>query len=322
MTRRVTRLSRTNRIGITSTLAAGLAAAAFAPAAVAAPSSGGGTGYTGLPVIAEVKCTKGCVAEGQTAQSAGSVKVRRAGSIKVRGKNLAAVHKVLFTGGSNAGDEYIVKPSRVSPTSLSLPVAGGAKSGQIKLIDEAGRKSRASKVRIKILPRGITGNPNGQGFIWPVKGMITGVFGENRGDHMHAGIDIATSSGTPIKAAASGKITFVGSAGGYGNMTCISHGTLSSCYAHQSRFAPGAEVGSPVEQGGVIGYIGCTGNCSGPHVHFEIRQGSEANAKPLNPMDYLPEGGNASRASASTALRGHTDVGQHLPVYDFDQHGQ
>ncbi len=314
---------RTNCIAATTALGAALGLAVFAPAATAAPSAGGGTGYLAPPAIVDVKCTKGCVANTQTAQTSGSVKVRRAGKLKVRGRNLAAVHKVLFTGGKSPGDEFIVKPSRVGTTSLDVPISSGTKSGQIKLIDEAGRKSKASKVRIKILPRGIAGNPNGQGFIWPVTGMITGAFGENRGDHMHAGIDIAGPSGTPIKAAASGKTTFVGGAGGYGNFVCISHGTLSTCYAHLSRYAPGLDVDSPVEQGGIIGYTGCTGNCTGPHLHFEVRQGSGPNAKPVNPIEYLPEGGNkAARSRAAMAAASeHSDVGYSLPTYSFDEHG-
>ncbi|MDX6642267.1 MAG: hypothetical protein QOD76_229, partial [Solirubrobacteraceae bacterium] len=89
-------------------------------------------------------------------------------------------------------------------------------------------------------------------FIWPVTGPITGVFGENRGDHIHQGLDIQAGEGTPIRAADGGRVAIASSYGGYGNYTCIQHaGPLSTCYAHQS--AIGVSVGQSVSQGQVIG---------------------------------------------------------------------
>jgi murein DD-endopeptidase MepM/ murein hydrolase activator NlpD len=73
-----------------------------------------------------------------------------------------------------------------------------------------------------------------------------------------------------------------GASGGYGNFTCIQHtASLSTCYAHQSRFATSA--GASVKQGQVIGYVGCTGRCFGDHLHFETR----VNGAVVNPMNYL-----------------------------------
>ncbi|MGI8512440.1 MAG: murein hydrolase activator EnvC family protein [Solirubrobacteraceae bacterium] len=118
--------------------------------------------------------------------------------------------------------------------------------------------------------------------IWPVNGPITGVFGENRGDHIHAGLDIAAPNGTPIRAADSGTVVLAGPQGGYGNYTCVAHSSsLSTCYAHQSSFA--TSTGANVSQGEVIGYVGNTGNSSGAHLHFEVR----VNGSPVNPLSYL-----------------------------------
>jgi murein DD-endopeptidase MepM/ murein hydrolase activator NlpD len=118
--------------------------------------------------------------------------------------------------------------------------------------------------------------------IWPVNGPITGAFGEQRPGHIHAGIDIAVPSGTPIRAADAGTVRLMGWVGGYGNYTCIQHtSSLSTCYAHQSRFA--TSNGASVSQGQVIGYTGCTGNCFGDHLHFETR----VNGVPVNPLGYL-----------------------------------
>jgi murein DD-endopeptidase MepM/ murein hydrolase activator NlpD len=118
--------------------------------------------------------------------------------------------------------------------------------------------------------------------IWPVNGPITGVFGEARPGHMHAGVDISAPSGTPIRAADSGRVAFAGTQGGYGNMTCIQHtGSMSTCYAHQSSI--GVSGGQSVSQGQVIGSVGSTGNSTGPHLHFEVR----INGSAVNPMGYL-----------------------------------
>jgi murein DD-endopeptidase MepM/ murein hydrolase activator NlpD len=122
--------------------------------------------------------------------------------------------------------------------------------------------------------------------IWPVNGPITSYFCERRPwEACHPGIDIGVPTGTPIRAAAAGRVALLQSAassGGYGNYTCIQHtSTMATCYAHQSRFA--VSLGQQVSQGQVIGYSGCTGLCFGPHLHFEVR----INGSVVNPLDYL-----------------------------------
>jgi murein DD-endopeptidase MepM/ murein hydrolase activator NlpD len=119
------------------------------------------------------------------------------------------------------------------------------------------------------------------GLVWPVNGPIVSPFGPRWG-RLHAGVDIAAPAGTPIRASASGKVVLLGWTGGYGNYTCIAHGgALSTCYAHQSRYATSS--GASVSKGQVIGYVGCTGHCFGDHVHFETR----INGTPVNPAGYL-----------------------------------
>jgi murein DD-endopeptidase MepM/ murein hydrolase activator NlpD len=98
----------------------------------------------------------------------------------------------------------------------------------------------------------------------------------------HPGIDIAVPTGTPIRAAAGGRVAIAGWVGGYGNYTCIQHSaSLSSCYGHQSSIQ--VSVGQTVSQGQVIGLSGSTGNSTGPHLHFEAR----INGSVVNPMNYL-----------------------------------
>ena len=119
-----------------------------------------------------------------------------------------------------------------------------------------------------------------QGFIWPLNGSVVSPFGMRWG-RMHEGVDIAAPAGTPIRAAKAGAIALAAPTGGYGNYTCINHGGgLSTCYAHQSSFAI---TSGSVDQGDVIGYVGCTGHCFGDHVHFEVR----INGSAVDPMGYL-----------------------------------
>jgi peptidoglycan DL-endopeptidase CwlO len=121
----------------------------------------------------------------------------------------------------------------------------------------------------------------GGGYIWPVNGPIVSPFGMRWG-RLHAGVDIAVPSGTPIRAAASGRVAMAGWMGGYGQYTCIQHGGgAATCYAHQSSIGVG--TGASVKQGQVIGSVGCTGHCFGDHLHFEVR----INGSPVDPMGYL-----------------------------------
>jgi murein DD-endopeptidase MepM/ murein hydrolase activator NlpD len=122
--------------------------------------------------------------------------------------------------------------------------------------------------------------------IWPVNGPITSPFCESRPwERCHPGIDIGVPSGTPIRAAAAGRVALVQSeaqSGGYGNFTCIQHtGAMATCYAHQSVIR--VSLGQQVSQGQVIGLSGCTGRCFGPHLHFEVR----INGAVANPLNYL-----------------------------------
>jgi murein DD-endopeptidase MepM/ murein hydrolase activator NlpD len=119
------------------------------------------------------------------------------------------------------------------------------------------------------------------GLVQPTSGQFTSPFGQRWG-RLHAGIDLAAPTGTPIRAAASGRVILADATGGYGNYTCIDHGhSVSTCYAHQSRF--GTSRGATVAQGEVIGYVGNTGHSFGAHLHFEVR----INGRPVDPMDYL-----------------------------------
>ena len=119
--------------------------------------------------------------------------------------------------------------------------------------------------------------------------QLTGRFGQVSGlwATVHTGLDFACPTGTPIHAIANGTITFVGWDGPYGNKTVetLADGT-EIWYAHQNAF--GTQVGATVRQGQVIGYVGSTGNTTGPHVHIEVRPGG---GDPVDPDPAFREHG-------------------------------
>ena len=124
----------------------------------------------------------------------------------------------------------------------------------------------------------------GISLIKPVSGIITSRFAASSRirSSAHTGLDIATSSGTPIKAAASGTVSFSGRKGSYGKMIVINHANgVQTYYAHCSALY--ASVGQTVTQGQKIAAVGSTGNSTGPHLHLEIR----VNGVAYNPQNYL-----------------------------------
>jgi len=105
---------------------------------------------------------------------------------------------------------------------------------------------------------------------------------------MHTGVDWATAYGTPIFASGNGVIEKVGPEGGYGKYIRIKHNNgYETAYGHMSAFAKGMEIGKRVRQGQVIGFVGSTGQSTGPHVHYEIL----VNGRFVDPMRIkLPRG--------------------------------
>lgn len=124
----------------------------------------------------------------------------------------------------------------------------------------------------------------GISLIRPVSGTITSRFGvrSNIRSSSHTGLDIAAPTGTPVKAAASGTVTFSGWKGSYGYMIVISHGNgVQTYYGHCSKLY--AKNGQKVSQGDVVASVGSTGNSTGPHLHLEIR----VNGTAYNPQNYI-----------------------------------
>ena len=120
---------------------------------------------------------------------------------------------------------------------------------------------------------------------WPLSNFqLTSRFGTRdlwiEGSNRHTGIDLAADTGTPIYAASSGTVTQSGS-GMFGINVYINAGNMDLIYGHMSRTA--VNVGEYVNRGELLGYIGCTGHCTGPHLHFEVRIGGQ----PRDPMGFM-----------------------------------
>jgi murein DD-endopeptidase MepM/ murein hydrolase activator NlpD len=145
----------------------------------------------------------------------------------------------------------------------------------------------------------------------PVDGTVTSGYGPRWGRN-HDGLDIAAPTGTPIRAAECGVVSFAGVQSGYGNMVCVQHSSrFETCYAHMTHDA--VSQGQRVERGQVIGYVGCTGSCTGPHLHFETRVDGVAR----DPRPYLGGAGvpgeptvKAAAAKAQLTASIRKDVAQ------------
>ncbi len=119
-------------------------------------------------------------------------------------------------------------------------------------------------------------------YAWPLAGIITSPFGQ-RGNGIHHGIDIAGNTGDPVQAAAAGTVSKAARHDIYGNFILIDHlNGQQTLYAHLSRID--VQPGDRIFQGQTIGAVGTTGNSTGPHLHFEIRENQIA----IDPLPYLP----------------------------------
>ena len=149
-------------------------------------------------------------------------------------------------------------------------------------------EAESKQLELEILRRQVREGRAPGRLAWPVGGEITSPFGWRihpilGGRRMHNGIDMGSWSGEPIHAAGNGTVILAERWGGYGRTVVIDHGgRVATLYGHQSSIA--VSVGDEVLAGDVIGYVGCSGYCTGPHLHFEVR---EVGA-PVDPMLYLP----------------------------------
>ncbi|TBR58354.1 peptidase M23 [Westiellopsis prolifica IICB1] len=189
-------------------------------------------------------------------------------------------------------NRFIPSPSNFTPTTTVSEVAIAPSAGKLTApITADSLAPRPSVVAYEIplattLPqiayRAIYGNRiaaiSGTGFMYPlsIRSPITSLFGWRvhpiTGDRrFHSGMDIGAAMGTPILAAYSGQVEVADWVGGYGQAVILNHNNaLQTLYGHMSQIL--VQPGQRVERGTVIGLVGSTGNSTGPHLHFEVRQ--------------------------------------------------
>jgi murein DD-endopeptidase MepM/ murein hydrolase activator NlpD len=114
-----------------------------------------------------------------------------------------------------------------------------------------------------------------------VRGKLSSRYGWRRGER-HEGIDISSRPGTPVRAAEAGRVIYSGWLGGYGRVVIVKHaGRYSTVYAHNRKNR--VKKGEFVERGDVLAEVGSSGNASGPHLHFEVRN----DRRPEDPLRHL-----------------------------------
>ena len=175
--------------------------------------------------------------------------------------------KDLITADEAVSKLYIEKPKVIT-------VAKKSSSTRYAATGSVNTKGTTSSAKANI----------GISLIKPISGVITSRFGASSSIRRssHTGLDISAPTGTAIKAAAAGTVTFSGYKGSYGNMLVISHGNgVQTYYCHCSKLYVG--TGTQVSQGQTIAAVGSTGNSTGPHLHLEVR----VNGVAYNPQNYV-----------------------------------
>lgn len=196
---------------------------------------------------------------------------------KQRGSVLAELEQVLGTKKALLS-QVESKKSRYESIQKQLE----AESQEITqlLAEQASRSTSTSTASAPAPSRGAR-------FAWPAPGPMTSpygyrthpIFGDRR---LHTGIDIGAGYGATVISADRGTVAYVGSMSGYGNVVVVDHGGgLATTYNHMSAFS--VSSGQKVSRGTPVGAVGCTGYCTGPHLHFEVR----VNGSPVDPMPYL-----------------------------------
>jgi murein DD-endopeptidase MepM/ murein hydrolase activator NlpD len=176
------------------------------------------------------------------------------------GDRFTAVYEQIFQDGKYLHDGEVLAAEFVNNGKTYRAVRFVANSGSAGYYTPNGLAMRKAFLRAPVEFSRVSSafNPHR---LHPILNTIRG----------HMGTDYAAPTGTPVHAAGDGRVSFAGTKGGYGNALVIAHGgEVSTLYGHMSRFARNMHVGTHVQQGDVIGYVGMTGLATGPHLHYEF----------------------------------------------------
>ncbi len=216
------------------------------------------------------------------------------------GDEFTVVYNELWRDGTKLQDSFIVAAEFINQGRLYRAASYEDPNGERGYFTPEGRSVRKAFLRAPVDFTRISSNfnPNRR---HPVLNTI----------RAHRGVDYAARTGTPIRAAGDGKISFRGVNGGYGNTVILQHGgNITTLYAHMSRFAD-PRLGARVRQGQTIGYVGQSGLATGPHLHYEYRiNGAHRNPRtvPLPPADPVPEAFRSDFETISAELWHQLDL--------------
>ncbi len=195
-----------------------------------------------------------------------------------RGDNFSVIHEEKFWRGQKVTDGTILAAEFVNQGRVFRAIAFRDANGYTSYYAPDGTSVRRPFLRTPVEFSRITSRFTGNRYHPILKTW-----------RAHKGVDYAAPTGTPVRATASGRILSIGwNGGGYGKRIVIRHNsTYNTVYAHLSRFRSDLRVGSFVDQGQTIGYVGATGLASGPHLHYEF----QVNGAHRNPLTFKFTGG-------------------------------
>lgn len=196
------------------------------------------------------------------------------------GDRFKMIYEQKYRGGQYIGDGRIVAAEFINDGEIYRAVHYASDDGEIDdYFTPEGRSVRRQFLRAPLDFRRVSSNFNLRRR-HPIRNII----------RAHQGVDYAAPTGTIIKAAGDGRVSFVGRKGGYGKVVILEHGGgISTLYGHMSSFARGMRAGQRVKQGQTIGYVGRSGAATGPHLHYEYRvNGTHKNPRTVRLPDAAP----------------------------------
>jgi murein DD-endopeptidase MepM/ murein hydrolase activator NlpD len=205
------------------------------------------------------------------------------------GDRFTAVYEQVYQNGKYLHDGEVLAAEFVNGGKIYRAVRFTSDDGAVGYYTPDGKPMRKAFLRAPVDFTRVSSvfNPSRR---HPILNIIRG----------HMGTDYAAPTGTPIHAAGDGRVSFEGTRGGYGNALVLLHtNSVSTLYGHMSRFARGIHLGSRVNQGEIIGYVGMTGLATGPHLHYEYLM----NGVHMNPQTVRLPGAEPLRADSMVKFR-------------------
>jgi murein DD-endopeptidase MepM/ murein hydrolase activator NlpD len=276
-----------------------------------ADTPAGGAPPVPRPSLRLLSCVSRCSGNAAAASTGGKVTVQPKGILRVRGRNLELVSKVVFAGVDGPSDDVRAAVRRRTDDQITFRAPTEAPVGPVRAVDAYGQASRPTHASVEVsqpapapaptpvpapaVPPGGTLDPVlAGGHVFPIQGAHAyggeeGRFGAPRADHVHQGQDVGAACGTTLVAARGGTVKTNTSQYAAGNYVVIA-GDTGYDYVYMHLRDPALPPkGSTVTTGQPIGYVGDTGDATGCHLHFELWSppGWYTGGAPFDPLPAL-----------------------------------